>query len=519
MKKTAIFSFTIVSFLLIGWVSLGTNPDYVSPINKTNLKANLTYLASDEVEGREAGTRGERVASGFIAAQLQKYGVQPFGDDGTYFVNFKLKINKPRTEGSLALIDKNGKTIASFLHNQDILARSNNTVPIDTTTALVFAGYGITAPEFHHDDYKGINVKNKIVLIFDNEPESSDKTFFDGPNESKYAGYLYKLKNAYEHGAKAVIMTSDYVKKYGWDRTKKRMSARSTTLSEISGKDVILPSVLIKDSVMDSILKTASISMPELVKEESSRKKLTGVELPVKAKLFVPMVEAEYQNSRNIVGIVEGTDPELKKELVAVSAHYDHVGIQREEVYNGADDDGSGTVGVLEVARVVAEKKMNKRSILIIFHAAEEKGLLGSEYLSDHFSRIKDIVSVVNMDMIGRENPDSIHVIGSDKLSTEYHNIIVAANQKTVNMTFDFKFNDPNDPNRFYYRSDHYNYAKKGIPIVFFFDDMTRDYHQASDEVQYIDFTKIQKVATLAYTIITDVSNLDHRVKVDHAIE
>ncbi|MCH8171200.1 MAG: M20/M25/M40 family metallo-hydrolase [Bacteroidetes bacterium] len=221
-----------------------------------------------------------------------------------------------------------------------------------------------------------------------------------------------------------------------------------------------------------------------------------------------------------MVGIIEGNDPILKNEYVAIGAHYDHLGVIDDKVYNGADDDGSGTVTVMEVAKTLARTKANKRSVLIVFHAGEEKGLLGSRYLTDNLQLIKDkkIVAQINLDMVGRMATDSIYSIGSEKLSSELKKIVEDVNSKTVKFHLDYKYDDPNDPNRFYYRSDHYSYAKHGIPIVFFFDDMRKDYHKDTDEVDKINFKKLKKLSWLVYGITLRIANLDHRLIVDKPV-
>ena len=216
-----------------------------------------------------------------------------------------------------------------------------------------------------------------------------------------------------------------------------------------------------------------------------------------------------------MVGIIEGNDPVLKNEYVSFGAHYDHEGIHNGVVYNGADDDGSGTVAILETAKAFALSKQNKRSVVVFFHTGEEKGLLGSSYSANHISYINNIVANINIDMVGRESIDSIYCIGSDKLSTELHNIVEDANKETVNFYLDYSFDDPNDPQRLYYRSDHINYARKGIPIVFFYDYMMQDYHKPTDDVDKINFEKILKTVKLVYNIGLEIANLDHRLVVD----
>ena len=227
----------------------------------------------------------------------------------------------------------------------------------------------------------------------------------------------------------------------------------------------------------------------------------------------------------NVVGYLEGTDK--KDEVVILTAHYDHIGISVDgQINNGANDDGSGTVTVMELAeafgKAAAEGKKPRRSILFMTVTGEEKGLLGSEYYSNHpLFPLANTVVDLNTDMTGRIDdehmgkPDYIYEIGSDKLASSLREILIDQNKKHVGLELDFRFNDPNDPNRFYYRSDHYNFAKHGIPVAFFFNGVHADYHQPGDDVEKIEFDQIQKVGRLVFYMAWEISNREERLKVD----
>jgi len=227
-------------------------------------------------------------------------------------------------------------------------------------------------------------------------------------------------------------------------------------------------------------------------------------------------------SAMNVIGVIPGTDSILKNEYVALGAHFDHLGVDADgQVFNGADDDGSGTVAVLEAARVLSAARQNRRSILIAFHGAEEKGLVGSDYLTDTTTenafRMSQIVAQINVDMVGREDEDSLYVIGAGRLSSEMESVVVDVNRADSLFHYNFEFDREDDPNRFYSRSDHYNYARHGIPIVFFFDGMTEDYHKTSDNVEKINFRKIEKVSRLITKLALRIANRDERLRVDRA--
>ena len=231
----------------------------------------------------------------------------------------------------------------------------------------------------------------------------------------------------------------------------------------------------------------------------------------------------ELPESENILAFIEGT--EKPEEIMIVSAHYDHVGTKKGVVYNGADDDGSGTVAVMEIAKAFqsAKKAGNgpKRSILFLHVTGEEHGLFGSEFYSDNpvFPLANTVVDL-NIDMIGRDDPDNrgknyVYVIGSEMLSSELKVINEAANKKTVNLELNYKYDDPNDPDRLYYRSDHYNFAKNNIPVAFYFDGIHEDYHKPTDDVEKIDYVLLQKRTQLVFATAWEVANREARIVVD----
>ena len=232
-------------------------------------------------------------------------------------------------------------------------------------------------------------------------------------------------------------------------------------------------------------------------------------------------------SSENVLGYMEGTDK--KDELLIVTAHYDHVGTRNGKVYNGADDDGSGTVTVLEIAEAFSKAKADgkgpRRSILFMTVSGEEKGLLGSRYYTDFdpVFPLKNTVADLNIDMVGRidtrykDDPNYIYLIGSDKLSTELHELSEEANKQYINIKLDYKYNDENDPNRFYYRSDHYNFAKNNIPIIFYFNGTHADYHKPTDTVDKIHFGKMERIGRLIFHTAWKIANRENRLKVDKA--
>ena len=261
--------------------------------------------------------------------------------------------------------------------------------------------------------------------------------------------------------------------------------------------------------------------------------KKNGIPFPKGATDYYQHIPASYLNARrnenlqdseNIWAYIEGS--EKPDEILVISAHYDHVGIQNGEIYNGADDDGSGTVALLEMAKAFAKAKKEghgpKRSILFLHVTGEEHGLHGSRYYSEHpLFPIANTIADINIDMIGRRDVEHsktnnyVYVIGADRLSSDLHNAVVAQNDKYIKMDLDFKFNDPKDPNHFYERSDHYNFAKHGIPAVFFFNGVHEDYHGKDDIAEKIEYDALTKRTKLAFVVAWELANRENRPVVD----
>ena len=239
--------------------------------------------------------------------------------------------------------------------------------------------------------------------------------------------------------------------------------------------------------------------------------------------VFEKMLNNNYIKGDNIIGFIEGSD--LKDEIVVITAHYDHLGIKDSLIYNGADDNGSGTVAIMEIAQAFMLAKKEgygpRRSVLIMPVSGEEKGLLGSKYYTDNpVYPLENTIANLNVDMIGRiddyhDNPDYIYLIGSDRLSTELHQISEEVNDKYINIELDYKYNDKDDPNRYYYRSDHYNFAKNNIPVIFYFNGVHADYHKESDTIEKIHFPKIEKISRYIFLTAWELANRNERIKLN----
>lgn len=303
-------------------------------------------------------------------------------------------------------------------------------------------------------------------------------------------------------------------------------------ISSITSKDLKKHLTVVASDEMEG-RETGSAGQKKAGNYLINQYKSLGISFPKGANDYYQKIPAAFlsaksretlPDSENIWAFIEGS--EKPEEIIVISAHYDHIGLQNGQVYNGADDDGSGTVAILEIAEAfklaIKEGYKPKRSILFMHMTGEEHGLLGSDYYSKNpLFPMTNTVTNINIDMIGRhdefhtDSSDYVYLIGSDYLSTDLYTVCEDVNKKYINLKLDYKFNDRNDPNRFYYRSDHYNFAKNGVPSVFLFTGVHEDYHQASDEIDKIEFDALARRTQLAFAIAWDIANREHRPVVD----
>ena len=291
----------------------------------------------------------------------------------------------------------------------------------------------------------------------------------------------------------------------------------------LTKKEEPIPFFYIKKDMAEEILGVKKI---ERFKKKIKSKKQSFNKTINKQLVLETKNRDNFFFGKNVLGFIEGTDPELKNEIIVITAHYDHLGIIDGLIHNGADDNATGTAAILEVAAAFQLAKKSgqnfKRSILCFPNSAEEKGLLGSYYYVENPEfPLENTIACLNVDMIGRmdefhpNDSNYVYLIGSDKLSTDLHNISEKSNKKYINMDLDYTFNDPKDPNRFYYRSDHYNFAKKGIPSIFYFSGVHEDYHKETDTTEKLVYEKVEKTAKLIFYTAWELSNADKRPEVD----
>ncbi|MEL6804534.1 MAG: M28 family peptidase, partial [Bacteroidota bacterium] len=335
-----------------------------------------------------------------------------------------------------------------------------------------------------------------------------------------------KLRAARERGVRSVFVVDPNFRDNLAEVRRRVINGRGMTMVDAQAiNNPLANSIFISTDLARDLLGNNFKKVVKARKKIVRKGKPASVTIPVSVAL-TQMPDMRGLDGVNVLGYLEGSDPELKDELLVVSAHYDHIGRRGDVIFNGADDNGSGTSTVLEMAQAFMLAKQNghgpRRSIAFMLVSGEEKGLLGSQYYVEHpIFPLEQTIANINIDMVGRidekhaENPFYIYVIGSDRLSTDLHRINEEANERFTQLELDYTYNAEDDPNRYYYRSDHYNFAERGIPAIFFFNGTHEDYHQATDTIEKINFEKMARIGQLAFHLAWDLTNRDERIKVD----
>lgn len=556
-------------------------PAGTSLIKVDDLKRWLGYVASDELEGRANFSEGLALAAAYIAEEMEAAGVKPGGDGGTYFQ--RVPVLGVQNKGTARVtLDVGGKTRTFALGEGIDIPKNMGGARTVSSDQIVFVGYGLSVPAAGVDDFKARPVKGKVAVWLG----------VQGPATLDLAKYRRALMgrsrvSVEQEGAIAVIGAPTPRPTFGRPgeapavpgqpaaagqappaagqpaRPAAAPAAPPAGMPQMGGggqgvppetpdfttaqrlDNPVAPVVTAQDEFFEFLFSNtpggyAALKAAADKREPLPAAALEGVKITITLEPKYEVVRTQY--TRNVVAIVEGTDPALKQTYVAFGAHYDHVGYSQggvipgadgprrsapvgrvspgavqDRVWNGADDDGSGTVALMALAKAFAQGPRPKRSLVFIWHTGEERGLWGSRYHADYPSLPLDgMVAMLNADMIGRNRDDKpdeanvVYLIGSDRISSELHAISEAANKAApAPMTLDYSFNDPADPESLYTRSDHYSYAVKGVPAIFYTTGLHPDYHANTDGVEKIEWEKMARITRLMYETAVKVANLD----------
>ncbi len=503
----------------------------------------LYFVASDEMEGRDTPSRGLDTTAKFIGMNLSKWGFKPAGDNGTYYQ--KIALRRDSVDAAATSVEVSGQ---KFSYGEDLIRAAGNSTGI-ISAPIVFAGNGWLIKSKNLNPYQNIDVKGKIVAVYGEGPISNrslvplpagvtqaDLTGTRGTDWADAATY------ARTNGAVGLLVLPSKFLTDNWAGLSQGFGRNRVTVEKFAQ-----PAAGAQGGNAMSVF-FASPRLANAIFNGEAGNPLTGTVNPfeLSKKLnFSIATKPETLWTQNVVAIWEGSDPVLKNEMVAIGAHYDHIGLVQnpsaiDKINNGADDDGSGTVSILSIAEALAKASARpKRSVLFVWHCGEEKGLWGSQYFNKYPTvDIKNVIAQLNIDMIGRSldpnniikcgqgkpcneelsKVDEVYVIGKDMMSSTLGAIVDGTNNGYLKLGYNTRYDDPKDKNRFFFRSDHYNYAVNGIPITFWFDGVHEDYHQPGDEPQKIDYNKMEKVARTILITLLKAADLKERPKIDKTL-
>lgn len=481
---------------------------YAKTITANDLKTHLTIIAGPEMEGRNTPSPGLEKAAEYISSQFKKNGLQP-SNNGSYRQTYAVSKDSA-TYMELKIGNNTFTPYEDFAPGMFMPAKADMNF-----SEYIFTGYGIT--DENHDDYKGVDVKGKLVIFLNGEP-AGYKPAQTGRRSP--ASLMNKVKNAREKGAAAILIIREDLPSRLTNFGRYRLN---NTNAENYQSPTVIPVFYINENVVEKVSGHGIKTIISALGSQIAVPMVTEAEISLKYN-----TQSLANSASNILGTVEGSDK--KDEYLIITAHYDHVGKDADgNIYYGADDDGSGTVSVMEIAEAFAKAKKEgkgpRRTIIFMTVSGEEKGLWGSEYYAAHpIFPLDKTTADLNIDMIGRigneylNQPDAenyVYVIGDNKLSTDLTPILENTNDKYTRLKLDKKYNDPNDPERFYYRSDHYNFAVKGVPVIFFFNGVHADYHKPTDTIDKINFDLMAKRAQLIFHLAWEMANRDEMIKRD----
>jgi hypothetical protein len=510
-------------------------------IREVDLRADLDFLTSDALAGRMSLQPGDDAAAAWVASEFAKAGLVPTAKDAagkpSYLQAMDLIEYKPDRAATTATLKRGGGEVV--WHAPQVAGGYKDDV--DLTAPVVFAGFGITAPELGYDDYKGVDAKGKIVLVFDHEPQETDpRSIFNGTGNTRYATSRVKLMIAQAHGAVAVLMVPEPNRKHltNAERSAKIGGGEATRLIPLplqaiaSEDDLHIPLVSIQDDVAAKLVETSGKTPSQL--QSGIDKDLTpqSCALPdTSLTIHLKNLSRRTGTTYNVAGLLPGSDPRLAPETILISGHHDHNGYsprtskdggeahgigeaQGIDVWRGADDNGSGTVGVVELAQAFARNaERPKRSILFVVFASEERGLLGSYYMAQHPLRpLATTRAMINFDMIGRNETPSpqtdglieipadttnrLNLIGA-LYSPDYDRVVKEEN-KAIGLALDDRFDHESALNIFF-RSDQFPFVLHDVPAFWFFTGFHPDYHHTTDSAEKINYVKMTKILKLAY--------------------
>ena len=530
--------------------SLPLGAQEVAPGNETilagELRADLFFVASDEMQGRLTETPENEIMSAFIRSRFERLGLEPMGPEGSFYQNFRLmkSVLANSLENDLEIVRDDGATMRAQLGDSFFPLRFSASGSLEAE--VVFAGYGIRAPKLSHDDYGDGSLRGKIVLVLDHEPGERDpESIFNGVVTSEYSRNLRKALYAQTAGAAGILFVND-VHNHPGESNFSSLAARTWPdppprvpryLLALWAERVQIPAMQISPTLADVIVATTGRTLVELARASETRGGVEPIPVPSHRVRITASVERHVVDNRNVVAAIEGSDPELKDEWVILCAHFDHDGADGNRVFNGADDDGSGTVALLEIAEAYAlaarAGERPRRSVLFAAWNSEERGLLGAwAYAENPPVSLAQTVAVLNMDMIGRNeevrvgggrrfrglelqtaesNANALNIMGY----TYSADLKAAVEQANRGYELELEMDYDNNSSNLLRRSDQWPFLQMGVPSLFFHTGLHPDYHTEFDIPERIEYEKLERIARLVHQLSWNVANSSTRPAFD----
>lgn len=487
----------------------------------SRLRADLDFLCSDLLEGRASLSRGADIAARYIAADFARSGLRPAAANGSYRQEFPMVGYRSDPAGRALILVRAGREKAFHPGSSFTGAFSRD---VRLRAPVLFVGYGITAPEFGYDDYAGVDAAGKVVLMFDHEPQENDpQSVFNGAGHTLHAGRVMKVANARRHGAVAALIASEPLRTHPGllqVQPSQGQALRASAPTQALDEEGQIPAYTISDDVLAELLRDSPRDVQRAI--DTSLKPRSSALADTVVELRGSNVETRRGISSNVVGLLEGSDPVLKDETVLITAHYDHLGLQNGNVYGGANDNGSGTVAVMELARMFAGAGTRpKRSLLFAVFGSEEQQMLGSFYYTAHPLRpLATTRAVINLDMIARDEAHIPQSLGALEIPADTSNelnlvgaeyspalrAIIEAQNAKAGLVLSTKFERDHVLNALF-RCDHLPFLMEKIPAVWLFGGFHPGYHEPSDTVEKLNFPKMEKTLRLAWLVSAEVAN------------
>jgi hypothetical protein len=481
------------------------------------VEGHLAFLASDAMGGRDTATVQGAITAQYMASQLYALGLEPAGDDGSFQQTYPLVVSGLDMSGLRFDVLADEERRESFVPEDDYAVSGFGGAGCEVDAPVVFAGHGLVHEASGVDDYAGLDVEGKFVMVLSGTPQGDENI----PGLSSASRGRAKRRQASARGAAGlitIVLPDDVRANTTFRYSKARMGGESMGLPSGEDETQPFPRVYVQHAAAEKIFKAAGRDLTEAAGQWSPDPGASSFLLEgIRLALDVPVYTQEL-TSENTVALLRGSDAELADEMIVISAHMDHVGVGDDgSIFNGADDNATGTTGLLMVAQALAKNRSSLgRSVVILAVSGEEKGLLGSEWwVANPTVDIDKVVANINIDMIGRNQPDSIGVTPSPEHSE--HNTLVSKSLllgPAAGLEVEWTAGEGEFKRRvdeYYYRSDHVNFSKAGIPVVFFFAGEHEDYHKPTDTVEKIDAQKVLRVSNLVALLAQAVSRDSER--------